>query len=91
MSDGYFQLHNAAIGVFEILKELREGGWRVAVHNDFMLKGELHTFWLLTYGNWCVKGEAKDDYTALRIVRVEVAKLVARASTERTTERSNNT
>ena len=64
-----------AMAIQSILSELREDGWRVAVHNDYMLNGELHTFWLFTFGNWCAKGEAKDDYTALRIVRAEIARL----------------
>ena len=40
-----------------LLKELRRRGWMVAVHNDYMQNGVLHTFWLFTKGGRCVKGE----------------------------------
>jgi hypothetical protein len=40
----------------------------VAVHNDYKLDGERHTFWLFTKDGRCIKGEAKTDEAALRIV-----------------------
>lgn len=45
---------------------LRAAGWSVAVHNDYRLKGEAHTFWLWTHpdGRW-VKGEGRTDDEAL--------------------------
>ena len=45
---------------------MREAGWRVAVHNDYRLNGEDHTFWLFTHpnGRW-VKGEGRTDDDAL--------------------------
>jgi len=39
----------------------------VAVHNDYMLGGQRHTFWLLTKGSRCIKGEARTDKEALQI------------------------
>src|SRR4051794_41022551 len=46
---------------------LRELGWSVAIHNDYRLHGDNHTFWLFTKGGRCVKGEGKTDDEALRI------------------------
>lgn len=45
---------------------LREAGWSVAVHNDYRLNGEAHTFWLWTHpdGRW-IKGEGRTDEDAL--------------------------
>lgn len=44
------------------LDRLRATGWMVAVHNDYRLGGEFHTFWLFTHpdGRY-VKGEGKTD------------------------------
>lgn len=49
-----------------VLNELRAQGWTVAVHNDYRLGGEPHTFWLLTHpsGRW-IKGEGRTDDEAL--------------------------
>lgn len=49
------------------LDGLRLSGWMVAVHNDYRLNGELHTFWLLTHpnGRW-IKGEGKTDEEAIQ-------------------------
>lgn len=46
--------------------ELRARGWSVAVHNDYRLAGEHHTFWLWTHpnGTW-IKGEGTSDNAAL--------------------------
>jgi|GEM_PF-1875057 len=45
---------------------LRAAGWSVAVHNDYRLNGEAHTFWLWTHpdGRW-IKGEGRTDEDAL--------------------------
>jgi hypothetical protein len=45
---------------------LRRDGWAVAVHNDYKLRGEPHTFWLFTHpsGRW-VKGEGPTDADAI--------------------------
>lgn len=45
---------------------LREAGWSVAVHNDYRINGEPHTFWLWTHpnGRW-IKGEGRTDADAL--------------------------
>lgn len=50
----------------EMLTTLRGRGWRVAVHNDYSLNGEFHTFWLFTHANgrW-IKGEGRSDAEAL--------------------------
>jgi hypothetical protein len=46
--------------------KLRERGWRVAVHNDYALRGKSMTFWLFTHasGHW-IKGEGETDTDAL--------------------------
>lgn len=49
--------------------DIRADGWAVAVHNDYRLKGENHTFWLFTKGERAVKGEGKTDAEALDQVR----------------------
>ncbi len=50
----------------QALAALRARGWRVAVHNDYQLGGEFHTFWLFTHenGRW-IKGEGQSDAEAL--------------------------
>ena len=50
----------------QLLKELREAGWAVGVHNDYWLNGSRRTFWLLTHRNglW-IKGEGDTDMDAL--------------------------
>lgn len=47
------------------LTRIRKRGWTVAVHNDYRQGGTLHTFWLFTKGNRCVKGEGLTDAGAL--------------------------
>lgn len=49
--------------------DLRALGWAVAVHNDYRLNGDAHTFWLLTKGDRCVKGEGRTDAEALNMIR----------------------
>ena len=51
-----------------LLRSIREAGWVVAVHNDYMQDGNLHTFWLFTKDGRAVKGEAETDEGALGIV-----------------------
>ena len=55
----------------EILAEIRAAGWAVAVHNDYRLNGEAHTFWLFTHSDEgrYVKGEGRTDAEALAICR----------------------
>lgn len=50
--------------------DLRAAGWSVAVHNDYRLNGEAHTFWLLTHpsGRYA-KGEGRTDAEALDQIR----------------------
>ena len=49
--------------------DIRAKGWMVAVHNDYRLKGEQHTFWLFTRDGRAVKGEGPNDIEALCRVR----------------------
>lgn len=49
--------------------DLRAQGWAVAAHNDYRQLGEPHTFWLLTRGCECVKGEGHTDADALNNIR----------------------
>lgn len=55
--------------------DLRAAGWMVAVHNDYHLDGEFHTFWLFTKGGRCVKGEGRTDLEALTLVRAGVSEV----------------
>jgi hypothetical protein len=57
------------------LRALRSDGWIVAVHNDYRLNGEAHTFWLFTHpsGRW-LKGEGRTDGIALRSCVVQASK-----------------
>ena len=52
--------------------DIRAAGWMVAVHNDYMQNGRLHTFWLFTNGDRCVKGEGFTDAEALTHVRQQI-------------------
>ena len=64
--------HEAAKSV-NLVDEIRKKGWRVAVHNDYHIGGELHTFWLFTRAGSlgpsgatvAVKGEGRTDMEAL--------------------------
>lgn len=58
------------------LYSLRNAGWRVAVHNEYRLKGKDYTFWLLTKGDLCAKGEGRDDDEALKNVEAEVSRIM---------------
>lgn len=49
--------------------DIRAAGWTVAVHNDYRLNGESHTFWLFTKGDRAIKGEGRTDAEALGKVR----------------------
>lgn len=48
-------------GLEDMLHQLRQDGWMVAVHNDYMQNGQRHTFWLFTHPDlgWFVKGEGR--------------------------------
>jgi len=56
---------------------LRKRGWMVAVHNDYRIGGELHTFWLFTKGHFCAKGEGRTDADALAQVSQRINELEA--------------
>ncbi len=53
-----------------IPNDLRTNGWAVAIHNDYRLNGEQHTFWLFANkdGRY-LKGEGKTDAEALNQIR----------------------
>ena len=57
--------------------DLRYQGFKVAVHNDYILNGEEYTFWLMTkkYNNVILafRGEGKTDEEALNQIREQVA------------------
>jgi hypothetical protein len=60
------------------LAELRESGWRVAVHNDYRINGEDMTFWLLTHSaGLFVKGEGRTDMDALMECASQASKIFA--------------
>jgi hypothetical protein len=52
--------------IISMVAKLRGDGWSVAVHNDYRLNGQPHTFWLFTHANgrW-IKGEGKTDADAV--------------------------
>lgn len=52
--------------------DIRALGWAVAVHNDYRLHGEHHTFWLFTKDDRCVKGEGRSDAEALDAIRAQL-------------------
>lgn len=54
--------------------DLRRQGWVVAVHNDYRMNHEPHTFWLLTKGDRAIKGEGKSDAIALNQIREKLLK-----------------
>ncbi|AOG02861.1 hypothetical protein [Bosea sp. RAC05] len=58
-----------------IADDIRALGWAVAVHNDYRLRGEAHTFWLFTKDGRAIKGEGLSDADALNQVRAEIASI----------------
>lgn len=54
--------------VAERVQKLRDGGWMVAVHNDYRQDGKLRTFWLFVRDGRAVKGEGDTDAEALEAV-----------------------
>jgi hypothetical protein len=83
IADDWMERDLESRGMFELLRQFRRDGWRVAVHNDYMQDGQLRTFWLLTFGNWCVRGEGPTDYAALQICRHGIERLKATAEASR--------
>jgi hypothetical protein len=67
--------HREIMACGEFLRDMRKAGWAVAVHNDYRQDGVFMTFWLLTNGVWCAKGEGKSDYEALREVMVQIHRI----------------
>jgi hypothetical protein len=66
--------------------DIREAGWMVAVHNDYYQAGVLHTFWLFSRGNFCVKGEGRTDAEALDEVRARINQADAKGAAFKTFE-----
>jgi hypothetical protein len=60
-------------GLGQILTDIRAQGWRVAVHNDYRLRGQDWTFWLFTKEHFAVKGEGINDVEALLEVERQIA------------------
>jgi hypothetical protein len=56
----------------ELLFEMRNAGWSVAVHNDYRAGGIPMTFWLFTHpsGVW-LKGEGGSDVEVMRTIANE--------------------
>ena len=61
----------------EALATLRNNGWKVAVHNDYVLNGQAMTFWLFTHSatNRFIKGEGATDAEALERCAEALARL----------------
>lgn len=65
----------------EPVDALRALGLTVAVHNDYRLKGESHTFWLMTDASgMSYKGEGRTDAEALAKISEQVGATPAQAS-----------
>ena len=65
MSEPKPRLPEFSESALKSLNDLRSRGWLVAVHNDYMLNGVPHTFWLFTKNGVCIKGEGASDAEAL--------------------------
>ena len=59
---------------FATLAQLRGEGWNVAAHNDYRLRGENWTFYLMTHptGIWA-KGEGRTDAEALAVAKADAS------------------
>ncbi|MEE9382827.1 MAG: hypothetical protein V3V08_05375 [Nannocystaceae bacterium] len=64
------------------LDRIRSAGWSVAVHNDYQQDGQFHTFWLVTKGTRCAKGEGTSDMVALDAVQMAIGGFWGPASRE---------
>lgn len=63
----------------KMLEFIRKRGGMVAVHNDYRLNGEFHTFWLFTFPDGTyLKGEGKTDTEAVASVRGQLAIQIGR-------------
>lgn len=49
------------------LSGIRALGWTVAVHNDYRLDGQRHTYWLFTKGDRCQQAECPVEHEALAL------------------------
>jgi len=78
-------------GMEELLSDIRDRGWMVAVHNDYRQHGELNTFWLFTKGYWSVKGEDRTDRMALMKVLDEIRKVESQVSPDEQWPNSSDT
>lgn len=54
--------------------DLRAKGWMVAVHNDYRLRGDFRTFWLMTHNDSgrFLRGEGSTDAIALDSIREQL-------------------
>lgn len=66
------------VGAPATVEDLRALGWTVAVHNDYRLQGQPHTFWLFTKGDFAAKGEGQTDSEALSKAMSEARRIEAR-------------
>lgn len=66
----------------ELLTQLRENGWVVAIHNDYKLAGDHRTFWGFTKGERWLKGEGNNDVKALEEIERQRLKLVKEGEEE---------
>lgn len=66
------------VGAPATVDDLRALGWTVAVHNDYRLQGQAHTFWLFTKGDFAAKGEGRTDSEALSKAMSEARRIEAR-------------
>lgn len=61
---------NSPLPAAQVPDDLRAQGLTVAIHNDYRLDGESHTFWLLTdKSGMSYKGEGRSDAEALNEIR----------------------
>lgn len=62
----------------KLLAELRNNGWRVAVHNDYRQNGANMTFWLMTHDcGVYLKGEGWTDLEALTHIEKQARNVFA--------------
>ena len=52
--------------------DIRELGWAIAIHNDYRILQQPHTFWLFTKNGYAIKGEGSTDAIALNQVRAQL-------------------
>ncbi len=69
---------DAGLPFHQTLKDLRDNGWMVAVHNDYRLNGRDMTFWLMAHQSGLyLKGEGPTDMDALMEIDAQARKIFA--------------